>query len=315
MLYERINTDFCNPVQCINPYVMRLSGMAYPAAFPCNSCPLCLARRSRDWGNRIELESLSYSPENVCFCTLTYSPDAEKLILTESGLLSLKYEHIQLFMKRLRRRLNYKIRFFCCGEYGSLRGRPHYHLIIFGLHPTDYPLIKECWYYGIIDSQVAGVKSFSYVAKYLTKLDNIPNNTDQFPPFFRCSKGLGREFVKEVCRSYYRKDVCQQNIDGSVDIKPYMILNGRKIVIPSYCLKKLRKYFLSQDERTFLKDKYLTMMQKSFCDVVGTWFGLPLWKDERKAYVSEKYMAHHYARFMRSMTAKEKIQLKGYFDG
>lgn len=313
--YQKLDTSMVKPIQCVHPYVLRLPNMQYPAAFPCNNCPLCLARRSYDWGNRIELESLTYSPENVCFCTLTYAPEYESKIRTPSGFLTLNYLHIQLFLKRLRKYLPYKIRFFCCGEYGSLRGRPHYHLIIFGLKPTDHPFVDLAWGYGIVDTQVAGIKAFQYVAKYMTKFDVLPKSDEQFPQFFRSSKGLGRDFVKSVIDNYKRDRLVEVDCLGNKQIKPYMFLNGRKVLIPKYCIKKLREHFLSESEIRDANESFLKLSQESFFRIVGTWFGLPSDIEERRVYVSEKYMAHHYAKYLNILNKKQKLKNKGWYDG
>ena len=60
------------------------------------------------------------------FVTLTY--DDEHL----PGDQCLDHRDFQLFMKRLRKR--FPSRFFMCGEYGGLNGRPHYHSILFGVY-------------------------------------------------------------------------------------------------------------------------------------------------------------------------------------
>ena len=39
-------------------------------------------------------------------------------------------------MKRLRKKYGSKIRFFQCGEYGELYGRPHYHACLLNF---DFP--------------------------------------------------------------------------------------------------------------------------------------------------------------------------------
>ena len=113
---------------------------------PCGRCRGCRLDYSREWANRLMCE-LQYH-EHAYFVTLTYNEkyvprsyyaDPETGEAKES--LTLCPRDLQLFMKRLRKAfLDCKIRFYACGEYGSETFRPHYHLIIFGLHLTDgYP--------------------------------------------------------------------------------------------------------------------------------------------------------------------------------
>ncbi len=60
-----------------------------------------------------------------CFLTLTYD-DAH---LPRDR--SLHVEHLQAFIKALRRKIR-PFKYFSCGEYGSSTLRPHYHLAIMG---------------------------------------------------------------------------------------------------------------------------------------------------------------------------------------
>ncbi len=63
--------------------------------------------------------------EANCFVTLTF--DDEHLPQDES----LDLRIWQTFIKRLRK-TGRKVRFYHCGEYGDLYGRPHYHACLFG---------------------------------------------------------------------------------------------------------------------------------------------------------------------------------------
>jgi len=96
--------------------------------FACGKCVACRINKRRIWTHRVLLEA----SEHVCssFVTLTYRPED----LPKGA--TLVPRDLQLFLKRLRQRRDRgrdHFRFFGCGEYGELRGRPHYHAILFGV--------------------------------------------------------------------------------------------------------------------------------------------------------------------------------------
>lgn len=111
------------------------NGNEYGFNVRCGKCIECLQQISSEWALRICLEASRYE-ENCCI-TLTYNdvhlPEPDRY-----GVSPVVKRDIQLFMKRLRKAISPKtVRYFCSGEYGSEKGRPHYHLILFGFTPPD----------------------------------------------------------------------------------------------------------------------------------------------------------------------------------
>lgn len=92
---------------------------------PCRKCWQCRQLRFNDYVGR-SLAEAAYS-ERVCTLTLTYAPrdDLADRVLHP--------RHFQLFMKLLRR-AGHKVRYLVAGEYGDLRGRAHFHAILFFQH-------------------------------------------------------------------------------------------------------------------------------------------------------------------------------------
>jgi len=113
------------------------------------------------------------------FVTLTYDDDhlppdmcVRKIVLSD-------------FIRRTRRSLPFKIRFFGVGEYGELSFRPHYHALLFGLHFTDgvcirpatesrpalfrSPTLEGLWPYGHSSYGTVTFDSARYVAGYCVK--------------------------------------------------------------------------------------------------------------------------------------------------
>ena len=107
---------------------------------PCGHCIGCRQDQSKEWSNRLIMESLYH--DFTHFVTLTYcdeyAPIGKSFSDPETGelkqMLTLRKRDIQLFMKRLRKKYSdSRIRFYFAGEYGDQTNRPHYHGIIFGL--------------------------------------------------------------------------------------------------------------------------------------------------------------------------------------
>lgn len=116
---------------------------------PCGQCRGCRLEYSRQWANRCMLELQDH--DSAWFVTLTYNDEHVPVnyyadLLTGEAYPSMTLDKIELqsFMKRVRKRFSKdKIRFFACGEYGPLNMRPHYHLILFGLHLDDLQLTEK----------------------------------------------------------------------------------------------------------------------------------------------------------------------------
>lgn len=160
---------------------------------PCGQCIGCKLQRSRVWADRIMCEALEHSGNYML--TLTYDNQNLPLadIVLDSGevlqLPTLVKSDFQKFMKRLRKHFEpHKIRFYGIGEYGPKNGRPHFHIIVFGLPEQDldfeiykfnensgvrYPLfhsatLDELWPFGFILAQELTWECAAYCARYVT---------------------------------------------------------------------------------------------------------------------------------------------------
>lgn len=144
-----------------------------------------------------------------------------------------------------------------CGEYGEERQRPHYHMILYGLHFTDQthyknnergeplnnsPTLDKLWGHGQCLIGEVTFESAAYVARYIMKkqtgdeayktYQNVNLETGEIinrqPEFNQMSRrtGIGKEWLTK-----YSADL----------IHGFVIINGVKTTIPRYYMKQLRK--------------------------------------------------------------------------
>jgi hypothetical protein len=200
--------------------------------------------------------------EKNCFITLTYEDPPPWNSLVHSD--------FQKFMKRLRKRFkgdkeivddrtgksSHPIRFYMAGEYGSARGRPHYHACIFNFAFEDLKFLRRTnsgsdlyrsaqleslWPHGYSSVGDVTFESAAYVARYVMKKQNQDIDVhapvdletgeviERLPEYNRMSlkPGIGANFVDK-----YKSDVFPND---------YVVVNGHKAKPPRYYFKRLEQ--------------------------------------------------------------------------
>lgn len=249
-------------MKCFSPYVRRFSGYDFPFFLPCGQCPACRYNSARDWAFRIQRESESFKTTEIFFVTLTYSSESVP------GDYSLVYGHLTDWLKRVRKRLSYKIRYFACGEYGDRLGRPHYHAILFGLDKNDIMFLgiskdqwlrgvrpqkttsgfNVAWPYGFVEVEAprSTESVASYISAYVTKKLRVKEYHTRIPPFHRQSLGLGKNFIDRL--PFYT---------------PIVTFNGHIRSIGKYLRRKLAEKFDIVDEIAMQGKNYLNSLTET----------------------------------------------------
>lgn len=182
-------------MQCLEPVLIpvRKNGKIIDyQTVSCMHCEACQEKYKNDWAfrNLLELQS----SEKACMVTLTFSDEGllkHNLEYSEYPADSVCKEETDKFLKRLRKQLDVKVRYFGVSEYGENNThRPHYHFIFYGIdenHPIfdgkkavyrkgvieHYYLFNgiEPWRYGEVEVSAGKIteNSIKYMLKYFVK--------------------------------------------------------------------------------------------------------------------------------------------------
>lgn len=167
---------------------------------PCGICLGCRMDKASDWANRLLME-IKTQPVNNWFLTITYDE--------ENYPISLSKRDIQLFLKRIRKKQNF--RYFLAGEYGTKTFRPHYHMILLNYEigktkPWDKQQLEmldleKTWGKGRILGAEANAATIAYTTAYTTKKAyNIEKDWPDMleKPFILMSRkpGLGYKYLE-----------------------------------------------------------------------------------------------------------------------
>ncbi|WNK12881.1 MAG: replication initiator protein [Microvirus sp.] len=235
---------------CFHPIEVSRRGYAdLTVQVACGRCIGCRLDRSRDWATRCVHEAQLH--EDSCFATLTYDEEH----LPPGG--TLVPRHFQLFMKRLRKARNSKLRFFHCGEYGETSARPHYHALLFGVSfpdkrecsRGDFPLysskeLDKLWGHGTCTIGALTSESAAYCARYVMKKVTGELAPDHYryvdpstgeiyelhPEYATMSRrpGLGAAWLHRYMEDVYHGDFCA-------------LKNGSQTPVPVYYDKLLAR--------------------------------------------------------------------------
>lgn len=205
---------------------------------PCGKCLACVERKKTEWCFRME-EHARHSLTSY-FVTLTYN--SATVPYDKYGNKILVQKDLTNFMKRLRHyhgktytmesymhglSKKDKVSFFACGEYGSERHRPHFHLIIFNASRVD---IMKSWDKGTVDcDKVEGGGAAAYVMKYMDKHLGKVQDWRKPKEFTTQSEGIGKTYVERM------GDWHRQNLDVCYVVSPI----GAMLPMPRYLRLKI----------------------------------------------------------------------------
>lgn len=205
---------------------------------PCGQCIGCRLRRAGEWQARCKHEALYW--DKASFLTLTYE---EEHLPADGGL---RHRDFALFMKRVRRMHNPRVRFFMCGEYGSENGRPHYHCVLFGedFRPWKWVgrsgsgkdfytnvRLSELWKLGRVTVQPCCGETIGYCTRYI--VDKVTGDRAEAhyggkkPEYCVASQGLGMRYYAQ-----YGETVATQD---------FVVVDSQERVLPRYYAKMARK--------------------------------------------------------------------------
>lgn len=255
---------------------------------PCGRCIGCRLDHARSWADRMILE-LDHT-KRASFVTLTYrdedlpeDPQApeglRRMNAAGAPVASLVKYHMSQFMKSLRADLDYnlekikydcpwlldssdgcshvQVRFLGCGEYGSSYGRPHMHLILFGLSLDDFAYLGDLkpvkrnelnqityessyldkiWKKGFANVSEANYLTMGYVARYTTKKAQGNNYPKEY--------GLPEEFILMSRRPGIGAYFLEDHPDKLKEVSTWYD-HGKEIYWPKYLIEK---YFESDPE-------------------------------------------------------------------
>lgn len=222
----------------------------------CRGCDLCRKNRIQDLVGRCVAEQIA--SDGSFAVTLTYAQDAPNSVV-------LCYKDVQDFLKRLRK-AGYKVRYLCAGEYGTAKGRAHWHIALFfkGAVPEiqmDRRIQWEFWPHGFSYFQNPDANGFHYVLKYALKDQSSEGSSRQLtmskkPP-------LGHEFFMRRADDLVERRLPIHSPEYSFD----WVRNSEG---------KPRRYWLQGRMRELFFDRYYTMwwlLYKQECPWDGThWF-------------------------------------------
>lgn len=175
----------------------------------CRGCDRCRYNRVKDWVGRCIAESKT--SVGTYAVTLTYGRDHNGRENHERAAV-LTYSDVQDYMKRLRWH-GFPLRYFMTGEYGSLKGRAHWHGILFFQEKIPPHVIRErfnddLWPHGHQMWDEPSIQAVKYVCKYIQK--GVDDKEAQSKLTMSKIPAIGGKYFRNLARRYVAKGLAPQ---------------------------------------------------------------------------------------------------------
>ncbi|SEQ49419.1 hypothetical protein SAMN05428969_3275 [Devosia sp. YR412] len=170
----------------------------------CHECWQCRERAINDWVGRNIAESKTAVAAHAITLTYGNGDHPSAAILT--------YSDVQKYLKKLRF-AGYPLKYFAIGEYGSTKGRAHWHLMIYWQdrvppHELRKNFMETHWEHGFSFWDKPSHAAIRYNCKYIQK--DIGKDERQ---------GLVRMSKKPPLGTAYFQQLAEQNVEAGLSPK------------------------------------------------------------------------------------------------
>lgn len=191
---------------CLNP-VLLPNGREVA----CRKCWQCIRRKIDDWCGRCIAESRTAAATHLV--TLTYGRDRHIDAVDHLQAAVLTYSDVQKFLRSYRD-AGFPVRYFVVGEYGSMKGRAHWHALLFwpekvpekqlGVRQDD-----EHWPHGHTFWQRSSPETVRYVCKYIAK--EAETEERQYQMGLSRMPPLGDDYFRDLARRHVEAGLAPQD--------------------------------------------------------------------------------------------------------
>lgn len=230
----------------------------------CRKCKQCRSNYVTDWVGRCIAEGeVSVAVSSV---TLTYREAGPHTAI-------LTYSDVQRFLRSLRRD-GFPVRYVVAGEYGTKKGRAHWHAILFWKarapwHEVRKNFHQENWPHGFSFWDESNVAALKYVCKYILK----PTDDDYAQSEFYMSRfpPIGAEYFRRLARRYVEAGLAPQ--DASYSFPDVRQENGElvRFWLHRHSLDRFIKSFLVQWELYRGGHPPVSELVEDWCDKNPHW--------------------------------------------
>lgn len=222
---------------------------------PCRQCKACRIASKLRVVLRAELERRCHA--DACCATLTYSDE----FLGNGQVRKAEWKKVkERLYCMVRKDLGVKLRFFGIGEYGEHFGRPHWHVVAFGLPlALGQAYWEKAWtdpvtgkLMGNVQVGEAGYEALRYIAGYCVKKLTRPDDPwlDGRAPEFviRPNRpGLGLGFVDDLAQSILSNPAALDEVKRVGDVPAEMRLGRGRQALDKLFKQKLRVSVLGEE--------------------------------------------------------------------
>lgn len=250
----------------------------------CGKCHHCRYMHQQEWVSRMILHTKTY--KYAYFVTLTYASygslkhipscllDAyfrldninENHRMCYSPCL-LRLEHLQRFLKYLRKYHDAPISFFSGSEYGKTYGRPHHHLILWTDSPLSRSVVDRAWSARIPHLSPLAKKHLLAKGLSLSRLIGRVDFNDLNGNGTIVADGINFGNDAKKCFAYVAKYLCKQFVDDTSLAKSSARLK--------YFVRDFGKLHLGDPHQPFVSydiiNKILNPRIRSHKEIIKSW--------------------------------------------